>query len=94
MARQSRCFASALDGEIVFLWLAEQGLINRSAKRRFRSITFSQRASQIDMIILSKAHIDAACAGDPNPVAARTKIVRQRRYKAKLSASFFNADIS
>src|SRR4051794_12349113 len=93
MARQRRPLMTAVDHEIMALWLAG----DRFADRRIEQIVAfrgAQWRTQIGCVIMTEAHIERAGACDAHPIARFAKIVSQWRDKAESTAGLFDADVT
>src|SRR6202521_6040642 len=91
--RQRRVFGTAVDDEVVALWLARDGPHDRRVEE-IVALRRAQRRAQVGAVLLAETHEQRAGAGDAHAIAALAEVMGQRRDEAEEAAGLLDAHIS
>src|SRR5271167_1277917 len=84
---------ATVDDEVMAARLAVDRFANRRLERRI-SFGVAQRRAQVRGILLAEAHIQRACAGHPDSVAALAEIMGQRGDETEPPTGLAHRDIA
>src|SRR5690606_12282762 len=82
-----------VDDEVVTFGLPANGFVNRAVEKRI-TLAGAKGRAEICAILPTETHIERACAGEADAVAAFTEIMRQRRDETEPAACLLHMDIT